>query len=115
LEDEGSVGLTLTSIVIILLIYDVDIVLMEKSPYDLGKKLIIVKYLFSIMDMTMNTSQVIIIKSKIIAYDAFVYDNNSLEELPSYNYLGIYIHHNINWNYSLEKMINGGWKAYYGT
>jgi hypothetical protein len=37
-----------------------------------------------------------------------------LEEVPSYKYLGIDIHHKLNWNYSIEKRINGGWKAYYG-
>jgi hypothetical protein len=37
-----------------------------------------------------------------------------LEEVPSYKYLGIDIHHNFNWNYGIEKMINGGWKVYYG-
>jgi hypothetical protein len=55
-----------------------------------------------------------IIKSKNITYDTFLYDNNNLEEVPSYKYLRINIHHKLNWNYSIEKMINGGWKAYYG-
>jgi hypothetical protein len=32
----------------------------------------------------------------------------------SYKYLGIDIHHKLNWNYSIEKRIIGGWKAYYG-
>ena len=31
-----------------------------------------------------------------------------------YKYLGIDIHHKINWNYSIDKRINGGWKYYYG-
>jgi hypothetical protein len=55
-----------------------------------------------------------IIKSKRITYDIFVYEKNSLEEVPSYKYLGIDIHHKLNWNYSIEKRINGGWKYYYG-
>jgi hypothetical protein len=55
-----------------------------------------------------------IIKSNKITYNNFVYDNNILEEVPSYKYLGIDIHHKLNWNYSIEKRINGGWKAYYG-
>jgi hypothetical protein len=116
LEDAGCVGPTLASIVIILLLYVDDIVLMVKSPYDLGKKLIILKDFFSSMGMTVNTdkTKVMIIKSKRITYDTFVYDNNSLEEVPSYKYLGINIHHKLNWNYSIEKRINGGWKAYYG-
>jgi hypothetical protein len=37
-----------------------------------------------------------------------------LEEVPSYKYLGIDLHHKLNWNYSIEKRINGGWKVYYG-
>jgi len=28
--------------------------------------------------------------------------------------LGIDIHHKLNWNYSTEKKINGGWTTYYG-
>ena len=43
-----------------------------------------------------------------------MYDNNNLEEVSSYKYLGIDIHHKLNWNYSIEKRINGGWKAYFG-
>jgi hypothetical protein len=33
---------------------------------------------------------------------------NNLEEVTSYKYLRIDIHHNINWNYSIEKRIIGG-------
>ena len=58
--------------------------------------------------------KVVIIKTNKITYDTFIYDNNTLEEVPSYNYLGIDIHHKLNWNYNIEKRINGGWKAYYG-
>jgi hypothetical protein len=69
------------------------------------------------MDMTLNTekTKVMIIKSKRITYDTFVYDNNILEEVPSYKYIGIYIHHKLNWNYNIEKKINGGWKTYMGS
>jgi len=34
--------------------------------------------------------------------------------MNSYNYLGIYTCHNLNSNCSVENMINGGWKAYFG-
>jgi hypothetical protein len=98
LEDAGCVGPTLTSIVIILLLYVDDIVLMAKSPYDLGKQLIIIKDFCSSVGMTMNINKtkVTIIKSKRSTYDTFVYDNNGLEEVPSYKYLGINIHHKFN-------------------
>jgi len=43
LEDVGCVGPNLISIVIILILYVDDIVIMVKSPYDLGKQLIILK------------------------------------------------------------------------
>jgi len=68
------------------------------------------------MGMTLNTdkTKVMIIKSKKITLDTFIYENNSLEEVPSYKYIGIYIHHKFNWNYSVNKIINGGLKAYYG-
>ena len=68
------------------------------------------------MGMTINTgkNKVMIIKYNKITYDTFVYDNNNLEEVTSYKYIGIYIHHKLNWNYNIEKMIIGGWKAYYG-
>jgi hypothetical protein len=91
LEDVGCTGPTLTGIVIILLLYVDDIVLMERNPYDLSKHLRILKDFFSSMGMTVNTDKmkVMIIKSKKITYDTFVYDNNSLEEVPSYKYLGM--------------------------
>jgi hypothetical protein len=67
--------------------------------------------------MTVNTdkTKVMIIKSNKITYDTFVYDNNILEEEPLYKYHGINICHKLNWNYNIEKMINGGCKAYYGV
>ena len=34
--------------------------------------------------------------------------------MTSYKYLGIDIHHKLNWNYSIEKKIIGGQKSYYG-
>jgi hypothetical protein len=93
-----------------ILLYANDIVLMDKSPYDLGRQLITLKDFCS----SMGKKEVMIIKSKRITYDTFVYDNNNLEEVPSYKYIGIYIHHKLNWNYNIEKKINGGWKTYYG-
>jgi len=67
------------------------------------------------MGMIMNNEKTkfMIVKSKNITYDTLVYDNDSLEEVPSYKYLGIDINHKINWNYRVEKLRNGGCKAYY--
>jgi hypothetical protein len=50
------------------------------------------------MGMTINTNKtkVMIIKSKKITYANFMYDNNSLEEVTSYKYLGIDLHHKLN-------------------
>lgn len=66
--------------------------------------------------MTIDTdkTKVMIVKSKKIIYDTFIYEKNSLDEVPSYKSLGIDSHHKLNWNYIIEKMINGGWKNYYG-
>ena len=68
------------------------------------------------MAMSVNTdkTKIMIIKFKKDTYANFVHDNNNLEEVSSYKYLGINIHHKIIWNYSIEKRINGGWKAYFG-
>ena len=69
------------------------------------------------MGMIVNTDKTknMIIKSKKDTYANFVYDNSSLmEEVSSYKYLGIDIHHKLNWNFSIEKRINGGWKDYFG-
>lgn len=65
------------------------------------------------MTINRNKTEIMIIKYKNITYDNFIYDN-SLEQVPSYKYLGINIHHKFNWNYSIEKRINRGWKTYYG-
>jgi hypothetical protein len=116
LEKSGCVDPTLTGIVINLLLYADDIVIMARSPHDLENQLRILKDFCSNMGMTINIdkTKVMIIKSNKISYDTFVYDKNNLEEVTSYKYLGIDIHHKLNWNYSNEKMIIGGWKAYYG-
>ena len=47
-------------------------------------------------------------------YVNFVYENSNFEKVIFYKYLGIDIHHKLNSNYSIEKMINGGWKTYFG-
>jgi hypothetical protein len=115
LEKTGFVSPTLTGIVINLLLYADDIVLMESNPHDLENQPRILKDFHSNMGMTINTdkTKVMIIKSNKIPYDTFIYDNNNLEEVTSYKYFGIDIHHKLNWNYSIEKRIIRGWKAYY--
>ena len=67
------------------------------------------------MGMTVNNgkTRIMIIKSKKDTYENSIYDNKNLEELSSYKYLRTDIHHKINWNYSIEKRINGGWKTYF--
>ncbi len=67
------------------------------------------------MGIIVNTekTKVMIMKSKKDTYANFMYENSNLEEVSSYKYLGIDIHHKLNWNYSIEKRINGGWKAYF--
>ena len=44
-----------------------------------------------------------IIKSKKDTYANFIYDNINIEEVTSYKYLRIDIHHELNWNYNIEK------------
>jgi hypothetical protein len=98
------------------LLYADDIVLMARSPHDLENQVRILKDFCSNMGMTVNTdnSKVMITNSNKIPYDTFVYENDNLKELISYKYLGIDIHHKLNSNYSIEKRIIGGWKAYFG-
>jgi hypothetical protein len=97
LEQSGCVGPTLIGIVIILVLYANNIVLMARSSYVLDKQLRILEDLCSSMGMTINIDKTkfMIIKSKKITYDTFVYDNN-LEEVPLYKYLSIDIHHKLN-------------------
>ena len=65
-------------------------------------------------NINIDKTKVMIIKSKKDTYANFVYDNRKLEEVSSYKHLGIDIHHKLNWNFIIEKRINGGWKAYFG-
>jgi hypothetical protein len=55
--------LTLTGIVIIILLYANDIVLMMRSPYDLDKKLRVLKDFFSSMGMNVNPKRSLMILS----------------------------------------------------
>ena len=65
--------------------------------------------------MTINNDKikVMIIKSNKGTYENFVYDDIIFEEVTSYKHLEIEFHHKLNWNYSIEKRRNGGWKAYF--
>jgi hypothetical protein len=100
----------------VLNLHDIDSPPSQYQHHDLENQLRILKDFCSNMGMIVNTdkTKVMIIKSNKIPYDTFVYDNNNLEEVTSYKYFGIDIHHKLNWNYSIEKRIIGGWKAYYG-
>ena len=66
------------------------------------------------MIVNIDKTKVMIIKFNKDTYVNFVYGNSNLEEVSSYKYLGIDIHHKLNRKYSTEKRINGGWKAYFG-
>ena len=116
LEEAGCADTILVGIVIILLLYANDIVLMAMCPSDLDKQLRTLKDFCSNMGMTVNTDKIKImtIKFKKDTYANFVYDNRNMEEVTSYEYLGIDIYHKFNWNYSIEKKMNGWWKAHFG-
>ena len=98
LEEAGCAGTFLAGIVIILLLYAADIILLERCLSDLDKQLWLLKDFCSTTSMTVNTNKtkVMIIKSKKDTYANFVYDNSNLEEVSSYKYLGIDIHHKLN-------------------
>ena len=89
-----------------------DIVLLARCSSDLDKQLRLLKDFYSTMGMTVNTdkTKVMIIKSKKDTYANFVYVNSNLEEVSSYKYLGIDIHHKLNWNYTLRKGLAQGGK-----
>ena len=89
---------------------------MERYPSDLDKQLRILKYFCFNMGRTINTNKtkIMIIKSKKDTYAKFIYDNRNIEEVTSYKYFKIDIHHKLNWNYSIEKRTNAGWKSYFG-
>ena len=65
--------------------------------------------------MTVNNDKkrLMIIKSQKDTYKNYVYDNTDLEEVYSYKYLRIDIHHKLNLNYGIDKRFNGGWKTYF--
>jgi len=60
------------------------------------------------MGMSVNIDKAKVMISKKTNYDTFIYDNNYLEKVSSYKYIGIDIHHELKWNYSIEKRIIGG-------
>jgi len=98
LEEVGCARTILAGIVIVLLLYADDIVLLARCPSHLDKQLRLLKDFYSTMGMIVDTdkTKVMIIKSKKDTYTNFMYDNNNLEEVYSYKYLGIDIHHKLN-------------------
>ena len=63
------------------------------------------------MTVNANKTKIMIIKSKKDTYANYIYDNRNIEEVTSYKYLRIDIHHKLNWNYNIDKRINGGWPS----
>jgi len=98
LETASCKGTELTGIIITLLLYVDDIILLARSRDDLEKQLKNLHVYFSKMGMTANTdkTKVMMIKSKKITHDSFVYDNHFLEQVYSYKYLGIDFPHQLN-------------------
>ena len=96
LEEAGCAGTILVGIVIILLLYADDSVLLARCPFILDKKLRILKDFCSTMGMTVNIDKTKIMTIKFKdTYANFVYNNSNLEEVSSYKYLGIDIHHKL--------------------
>ena len=89
------------------------IILMERCPSNFDKQLRFFKDLCSSISMCVNTTKMKVMIVKSNKDTNFEYDNNKLEELSSYGYLEIDIHHKLNWNYSIEKRIYEGWKTYF--
>ena len=71
---------------------------MWRCPIYRDNQLRILKDFCSNMGMTISTdkTKVMIIKSKKVTYTNFVYGNINLEEMSSYKYLKINIHHKLN-------------------
>lgn len=116
LEEALRASIILAGIVVNLLIYADDVFLLVRCPFGLEKHLIIFKGFWSNTSILVNTdkAKVMIIKSKKITYANFVYDNNKLEEVNSYKYLGVDLHQKLNCNYNIKRRINEGWKSYFG-
>jgi hypothetical protein len=89
---------------------------LARSPCDLDKKLRILKKNCVIFRMSVNAykTKVMIIKSRWTTYLDFLYETNITGKVLSYKYHSIDNHNKINWNYSVERRINGGWKSYFG-
>jgi hypothetical protein len=67
---------------------------MARCPSDPNKKVRILYYLYYCTSILVNIDKekVMIIKSKKIAYKNIASNNNNLEEVNSYKYLGVYLH-----------------------
>jgi hypothetical protein len=82
---------------------------MERCPYVLDKQLKVLKDFYSTTSMLVkiDETKVIIIKSKKTTYAIFLYDNK-LEEVTSYKYLEVDLHHKINCGHIIVK---GLWRV----
>ena len=81
-----------------LLLYVDDIVLMERCLFDIDILLRILMYFFSNLGVTdnINKTKVMIIKSNKVTPTDFFYEYIVLEEVYSYKYIEIGIHHKLN-------------------
>jgi hypothetical protein len=66
------------------------------------------------LTIKVDKNKTVIIKSKMSINFEISFNNQPLEAMKCYGYLGVQLNHKITCNISIEKIIFVGWKAYYG-
>ena len=102
--------------VIRLLLYTYDLILIAKSALGLQEHLISLEHFCRTVAMQVNTSntKVVVFSSKRKHRQHKLYfEDNTLEVVEDYKYLGIDFNKNLSWEGYRKKRTLGGWKAFY--
>ena len=113
---EGGDGVLMGEYVIRLLLYADDLILIAKSALGLQEHLISLEHFCRTVGMQVNTS-----KTKVVVFSSkrkhkqhkFYFEDNTLEVVEDYKYLGIDFNKSLSWEGCRKKITLGGWKAFY--
>ena len=99
-----------------LLLYADDLVLVAKSAHGLQMHLYALENFCKEVGMQVNTSKtnIMIFSNKTKqSQHTFFFEDNILEEVNEYKYLGFNFNKKLNWEDCRKKIILGGWKTLY--
>ena len=115
MQDEGIKKVLIGNVVIMLLLYADDVVLLAHEVKDAQRLMqVLEKFcMHSGLSVNVTKTKVMLVKTRDKENPCIVYNNEPLEVVESFKYLGLEIPHNHKWNECAMRRLEAGKRAYY--